>query len=105
MAQTEPDNAVTFVDGQWYDGSPAVIKPRDHGFWLASNVFDGARSMIGRLPDLDLHCQRLIQSAEVMGMAPTVEAEEIAILAREGVKKFPEGTSGKSKTNSPILII
>ena len=92
MAKTDLGDAVTFVDGQWHDGSPAVIKPRDHGFWLASNVFDGARSMIGRLPDLDLHCQRLIQSAEVMGMTPTVEAEEIAILAREGVKKFPEGT-------------
>ena len=92
MAKSEASNAVTFVDGQWYDGSPAVIKPRDHGFWLASNVFDGARSMIGRLPDLDLHCQRLIQSAEVMGMVPTVTAEEIATLAREGVNKFAEGT-------------
>ena len=92
MAKIEPGNAVTFVDGQWYDGSPAVIKPRDHGFWLASNVFDGARSMIGRLPDLDLHCQRLVQSAEVMGMAPKVSEKEIAILAREGVRKFPEGT-------------
>ena len=92
MAKTEPGNAVTFADGQWHDGSPPVIKPRDHGFWLASNVFDGARSMLGRLPDLDLHCKRLIQSAEVMGMAPTVTAEEIAFLAREGVKKFAEGT-------------
>ena len=92
MAKTKPGDAVTFVDGQWHDDSPAVIKPRDHGFWLASNVFDGARSMFGRIPDLDLHCQRLIQSAEVMGMAPTVTAEEIAILAREGVKKFPKAT-------------
>ena len=92
MAKTKPGDAVTFVDGQWHDDSPAVIKPRDHGFWLASNVFDGARSMVGRIPDLDLHCQRLIQSAEVMGMTPTVTAEEIAILAREGVKKFPKGT-------------
>ena len=92
MAKTEPDNAVTFVDGQWHDGSPAVIKPRDHGFWLASNVFDGARSIIGRVPDLDLHCQRLIKSAEVMGMTPTFTAEEIASLAEEGVKKFPAGT-------------
>ena len=74
MAKTKPGDAVTFVDGQWHDDSPAVIKPRDHGFWLASNVFDGARSMFGRIPDLDLHCQRLIQSAEVMGMAPTATA-------------------------------
>ena len=92
MAKTEPGDAVTFADGQWHDGSPAVIKPRDHGFWLASNVFDGARSMLGRIPDLDLHCQRLVKSAEVMGMAPAVTAEEIASLAREGVKRFPEGT-------------
>ncbi len=89
MAKTEPGEALTYVDGKWHDGSPALVRPRDHGFWLASNVFDGARSMKGMVPDLDLHCQRLIRSAEIMGMKPTISAEEIEALAREGINKFP----------------
>lgn len=88
MAKINPGESVTFFDGDWKEGSPAVIKPRDHGFWLASNVFDGARSMLGRLPDLSLHCQRLIKSAEIMGMMPKISADEIEALAREGVRKF-----------------
>lgn len=92
MAKTALGDAITFADGDWHDGSPALIKPRDHGFWLASNVFDGARSMAGLLPDLDLHCQRLIRSARVMGMNPSVTAEEIEALAREGAKRFSADT-------------
>ncbi|MEK9725487.1 MAG: aminotransferase class IV, partial [Rhodospirillaceae bacterium] len=88
MAKTQPGEAFTFVDGAWHEGSPELVRPRDHGFWLASNVFDGARSLGGRLPDLDLHCQRLLRSAEVMGMRPPVAADEIEALAREGVAKF-----------------
>ena len=89
MAKIIPGESLTFFDGNWKEGSPAVIKPRDHGFWLASNVFDGARSMRGHLPDLSLHCRRLTQSAEIMGMKPKISAEEIEALAREGVSKFP----------------
>jgi len=89
MAKTEPGDAITFADGDWHEGSPPIVRPRDHGFWLASNVFDGARSLAGMLPDLDLHCQRLTRSAKIMGMNPTMSAEEIQALAREGVKKFP----------------
>ena len=88
MAKIEPGEALTFVDGAWHEGSPALVRPRDHGFWLASNVFDGARSMAGAVPDLDLHCQRLVRSAEIMGMRPTFSAEEIEDLSRQGVAKF-----------------
>lgn len=88
MAKSEPGEALTYVDGDWHEGSPALIRPREHGFWLASNVFDGARSIGGLLPDLDLHCQRLVRSAEVMGMRPTVDAAEIEALSRQGVAKF-----------------
>jgi len=89
MAKSDAGAALTFVDGDWHDGTPELIRPREHGFWLASNVFDGARSMAGTLPDLDLHCQRLIKSAHLMGMAPDMSATEIEALAREGVAKFP----------------
>lgn len=92
MAKTEPGESMTFADSDWHEGSPALIRPRDHGFWLASNVFDGARSMAGMLPDLDLHCQRVIRSAEVMGMRPSISAEEIEALSREGVSRFAADT-------------
>ncbi len=82
-------DAVTFADGVWQDGSPALIKPRDHGFWLASAVFDGARSLAGAVPDLDRHCQRLIRSAEVMGLKSPLGADEIIALSLEGIAKFP----------------
>ena len=90
MTKNISGDSITYVDGDWKAGSPAIIKPRDHGFWLASNVFDGARSMLGRLPDLSLHCQRLIKSAEIMGMTPNVSAKEIEAVAREGASRFPK---------------
>ena len=92
MIKVGANDSLTFFDGDWKDGSTTVIRPKDHGFWLASNVFDGARSLNRRIPDLNLHCQRLIKSAEFMSMKPTVSAEEIEHLAREGVNAFPENT-------------
>jgi branched-chain amino acid aminotransferase len=82
-------DAITYADGAWQEGSPALIKPRDHGFWLASAVFDGARSLAGAVPDLDRHCQRLIRSAEVMGLKSPLGADKIIALSREGIAKFP----------------
>mgnify|MGYP003330812421 CR=1 FL=1 len=46
--------------------------------------------MLGRLPDLSLHCQRLIKSAEIMGMTPNVSAKEIEAVAREGASRLPK---------------
>ena len=90
MAKTHAiGESLTWADGAWHEGGPALIKPRDHGFWLASAVFDGARSMAGALPDLDRHCQRLLRSAEVMGLSSPMSAEAIIELAKEGVAKFP----------------
>ena len=89
MGKAETGDAVTFADGKWHEGSPALIKPRDHGFWLASAVFDGARSIAGAMADLDTHCARLIRSGELMGLVSPIDAAEIEALAREGVAKFP----------------
>ena len=82
--------AATFwFDGHWTDDAPRLIGPADHAFWLSSVAFDGARS-IGRLaPDLDLHCQRAVNSARAMGLAPALSADEIQRLAIEGIRRFP----------------
>ncbi|MGV2106483.1 branched-chain amino acid aminotransferase [Agrobacterium vitis] len=83
----------TYVDGEWLSGNPPLIGPTSHAMWLGSTVFDGARWFDGIAPDLDLHCQRINRSALAMHMQPTMSAEEIERLAREGVAKFDGKTA------------
>ncbi|TFF25214.1 branched-chain amino acid aminotransferase [Jiella endophytica] len=83
----------TFVDGTWHEGSPALIGPKSHAMWLGSTVFDGARWFDGVAPDLDRHSQRVNRSAEALGLKPTVAAEEIEALAREGLNGFSGETA------------
>ena len=54
----------TFHNGEWRDGNLPLWGVRTHAIWLGSSVFDGARAFEGVAPDLDLHCQRVIRSAE-----------------------------------------
>lgn len=79
----------TYCDGVWSEGNPAIMGPRTHGVWLASTVFDGARAFDGVIPDLDLHCERSIRSARILGMEPMLSTNEIIELSWEGVAKFP----------------
>ena len=79
----------TFTDGRWHAGSPNVLGPHNHAVWLASVVFDGARSFSGVAPDLDRHCARLVESAHILGLQPMLTASEIQALAREGIERFP----------------
>ena len=37
------DNILTYFNGTWHKGNVAIINAADHGAWLGSNVFDGAR--------------------------------------------------------------
>ena len=61
--------AVFYHGGKWYDEQPMLIGPMNHAFWMASVVFDGARSIRGLVPDVEEHCARLITSARDV-MAP-----------------------------------
>ncbi len=94
MAGHGPDEgqAVTYIDGEWHGGNPPIMGATTHAAWLGSVVFDGARAFEGTTPDLDLHCQRVIDSARGMGLGPQLTAAEIEGIARDGVKRFPEGT-------------
>lgn len=80
--------AVTWYEGDWFDGNTPIIGSTDHAAWLGSLVFDGARQFDGVRPDLDLHCQRLIDSAETMGLIPPVDAETVQGLIEEGCRRF-----------------
>ena len=92
MAQ-ELSPTFTFVDGEWLEGNPGLIGPRSHAMWLGSTVFDGARWFEGMSPDLDRHAARVNRSAQAMGLAATVAAEEIVRLAHEGLTKFDGKTA------------
>ncbi len=84
-------DSITYIDGEWREGNVPLFGSMTHAAWLSSVVFDGARAIGGMLPDLDLHCQRVVTSAAAMGLKATKTAEEIEALAREGVARFPDG--------------
>lgn len=81
-------NIRTFFEGKWHDGDIPVMKAADHGLWQGSSVFDGARYFDGVLPDLDLHCARVNRSAKALMITPTVEADEMVAIVREGLKPY-----------------
>jgi branched-chain amino acid aminotransferase len=83
----------TFFQGEWHEGNVAIMGPRTHGAWLGSVLFDGARRFEGVMPDLDLHCARINQSAENFLLKPVVSAEQWIGLVQEGVKKFDQDTA------------
>ena len=83
----------TFFNGEWLEGNPGIFGPMTHAIWLGSCVFDGARAFEGVAPDLGLHCARVVNSAQVMGLNPSHDADAIEELARDGIARFPEGTA------------
>jgi branched-chain amino acid aminotransferase len=66
---------------------------RTHAAWLCSIVFDGARAFEGVMPDLDLHCARVNDSAKKLFLKPTVSIERWMELVREGVARFDANAS------------
>ncbi|MEM8981123.1 MAG: branched-chain amino acid aminotransferase [Pseudomonadota bacterium] len=83
----------TYFDGTWHDGPVNVMSSDDHGIWLGSTVFDGARAFDGVTPDLEAHCARVNASAEALMIKPTVSTEDIVEIAREGLNGFDKGTA------------
>ncbi|MCC6006433.1 MAG: branched-chain amino acid aminotransferase [Rhodobacteraceae bacterium] len=81
-------NIRTYFEGRWHDGDVMVMRAADHGAWLGTTVFDGARWFEGISPDLEAHCARVNASAEALGITPTMTTEEIAAIAREGLAAY-----------------
>jgi branched-chain amino acid aminotransferase len=80
---------LTYFNGQWSEGNVPLYGAMDHSVWLGSSVFDGARAIRGKLPDLRPHLERVIRSAEKLGLRCPLSVEEMEKLVREGVAKFP----------------
>jgi branched-chain amino acid aminotransferase len=81
-------NIWTYYRGAWHPGDVRILGANSHATWLGSLVFDGARAFEGVTPDLDLHAERVNRSARVLGLEPTLTADEIVGLTHEGLGKF-----------------
>ena len=81
-------NIFTYFDGTWQKRNVPIINAADHGAWLGSNVFDGARYFNGVAPDLLAHCQRVNISAEALMLKPSVEANDMVEIIWEGLKQY-----------------
>jgi branched-chain amino acid aminotransferase len=80
----------TWFKGSWSDGNTPLIGAMDHGVWLGSSVFDGARSIHRMAPDLRAHCERTFDSAERVGLRVPLSVDELVALCVEGIHRFPE---------------
>ncbi|MDJ0948897.1 MAG: branched-chain amino acid aminotransferase [Alphaproteobacteria bacterium] len=78
-----------YIDGEWLEGDPPLLTANSLATWLSSMVFDGARAFRGLAPDLDLHCERVVQSARLFGLKPYLTAAEIEAIAWDGIRRFP----------------
>ncbi|WP_299968347.1 branched-chain amino acid aminotransferase [uncultured Roseobacter sp.] len=78
----------TYFDGRWHDGDVPVMRAADHGSWLGTSVFDGARFMNGRAPDLAAHCDRVNRSARALMITPTVTTKQMVQIIRDGLGRY-----------------
>lgn len=79
----------TYFNGNWTEGNTPLFGAMDHSVWLGSSVFDGARSIRRLVPDLRLHLERVIRSAERLGLQCPYIVDEMMTMCREGIKRFP----------------
>ncbi|WP_282021628.1 branched-chain amino acid aminotransferase [Ruegeria faecimaris] len=81
-------NIRTYFNGQWHDGDAPIMRASDHGAWLGSSVFDGARFFNGLTPDLEAHCARVNRSAEALMLTPTVTKDQMVEIVLEGLEAY-----------------
>ena len=79
----------TYFNGEWSEGNTPLYGAMDHSLWLGSSVFDGARSIGGKTPDLDRHLARVINSAKNLGLTCPYTVEQMTALVHEGIQRFP----------------
>jgi len=85
-------NIKTYFNGAWHDGNVPIMAAADHGAWLGTTVFDGARYVDGLAPDLLAHCTRVVHSARALMLHPGVTGRQVFDIAWEGLKLYPRET-------------
>ncbi|MEJ1997884.1 MAG: branched-chain amino acid aminotransferase [Maritimibacter sp.] len=83
-------NIRTYFEGTWHEGDAMIMRAADHGAWLGTTVFDGARYFDGIAPDLEAHLARVNRSAEALMITPSVTTEEMLEITWEGLRLYPK---------------
>ncbi len=83
-------NIHTWYEGTWHKGDVPIMRAADHGAWLGTTVFDGARYVDGVAPDLEPHMARVNRSAEALMLTPSKTTAEIVGIVQEGLALFPK---------------
>lgn len=81
-------NIKTYFEGAWHNADLPVMRAADHGSWLGSSVFDGARFFDGVTPDLLTHCQRINRSAKALMITPTIDPTDMVTAIQQGLKSY-----------------
>ena len=68
---------LTYYNGQWTEGNVPLYGAMDHSVWMGSSVFDGARALRGRLPDLRAHLERVLFSADKLVMRCPLSVDQM----------------------------
>ena len=83
-------NIRTYFEGTWHDSDVPILRAADHGTWLGTTVFDGARFVHGLAPDLNLHCERVNHSATALMINPTVSTDDMVGIIQSGLSAYPK---------------
>ncbi len=83
-------NIRTYFEGTWHDGDVPIMRAADHGSWLGTTVFDGARAVTGLTPDLEAHCTRINRSAEALMITPSVKTKDMIEIVKDGLRAYPK---------------
>lgn len=86
-------NTRTYFQGEWHDGDVPIMRAADHGSWLGTTVFDGARYFEGLTPDLEAHLARVNRSAKALMLNPTTSTSDMLEITHEGLKRFGTDTA------------
>lgn len=84
------EDGVWSTPGDAFDGNPPMMRAMDNGAWVGVGVFDSARTFEGVTPDLELHCQRSVLSAQRLRLTPPVDAAYAIDICRQTIAKFPK---------------
>jgi branched-chain amino acid aminotransferase len=82
-------NIQTYFEGAWHTGDVPIMRAADHGSWLGTTVFDGARYVNGIAPDLRQHCARVNRSAQALMITPTVTTDDMVDIVWAGLARYP----------------
>lgn len=87
---TTDKKSIVWFNGEWHKGSKPIMSSMSQSYMHGSTIFDGARAYNNSIPDLDKHCERLINSSKIFGLSLPISKEELISLCKEGAKYFED---------------